>query len=758
MTSIIRFTPLSGAKDEKPLCYLLQVDEFRFLLDCGWNENLDMEVVENIRKHMHSIDAVLLSHPDIYHVGALPYLVGKCGLSCPIYATIPVHKMGQMFVYDFYLSHHNYKDFEFYSLDDVDTTFEKIEQLKYSQHVSLKGRGHGLSITPYLAGHMIGGTMWKIMKEGEEDIIYAVDFNHKKEIHLNGAVLETFSRPALLITDAFNAVKQQARRRERDIQLMNKILATVRKDGNVLLACDTAGRILELTQLLDQLWRSQDSGLSVYSLVVMNNVVYNTVEFAKSQVEWMSDKMMKSFEALRTNPFSFKHVVQCHTMKELEEVPSPKVVLASTADMNSGFSRELFIQWAPDPKNTVIFTYCTAPGSLARHLIDNPDTKSIEMDVHKKVKLEGAELAEFLENEKDKARLTKMSRKSLDSESRDNVFKQESESEDEEEPMEMKSKYDLMLTDEKLRSKSSFFKQAKIYPMFPYKEERLKWDDYGEVIKPEDFMITETMMLDPPEMPEELIDQQTMEDMKEEMELLEIKEPPTKCVTQRINLEIRCQLAYIDFEGRSDGESVKRILSLVKPRQLILVHATEKATEALAEHCKKSTTMTISNIYTPMVNETVDATRESHIYQVKLKDALVSSLNFSTSQDIELAWVDGQLVMEERGEKFEKNEAGTITTVAADIQKKEVVPVLEQMPQEIVPGHSSVFIGEPRLSDFKQVLTRNGIQAEFAGGALICNNVVAVKRTETGKITLEGGLCHEYYQIRELLYEQYAIV
>jgi len=54
-------------------------------------------------RHIHSIDAVLLSHPDLYHVGALPYLVGKCGLSCPIYATIPVYKMGQMFLYDFYL-------------------------------------------------------------------------------------------------------------------------------------------------------------------------------------------------------------------------------------------------------------------------------------------------------------------------------------------------------------------------------------------------------------------------------------------------------------------------------------------------------------------------------------------------------------------------------------------------------------------------------------------------------------------------------
>ena len=52
------------------------------------------------------------------------------------------------------------------------------------KHMSYQfsGRGHGLSITPYAAGHMIGGTMWKIMKEGEEDIIYAVDYNHKKEM------------------------------------------------------------------------------------------------------------------------------------------------------------------------------------------------------------------------------------------------------------------------------------------------------------------------------------------------------------------------------------------------------------------------------------------------------------------------------------------------------------------------------------------------------------------------------------------------
>lgn len=37
-----------------------------------------------------------------------------------------------------------------------------------------------MTITPYPAGHMIGGTMWRIAKHGEE-ILYAVDYNHKKE-------------------------------------------------------------------------------------------------------------------------------------------------------------------------------------------------------------------------------------------------------------------------------------------------------------------------------------------------------------------------------------------------------------------------------------------------------------------------------------------------------------------------------------------------------------------------------------------------
>ena len=94
--------------------------------------------------------------------------------------------MGQMFLYDLYQSRHNMEDFNLFTLDEVDKAFEMITQLKYNQTHRFTGKGAGLAITPVAAGHMIGGAMWRILKEGEEDIVYAVDVNHKKERHLNG--------------------------------------------------------------------------------------------------------------------------------------------------------------------------------------------------------------------------------------------------------------------------------------------------------------------------------------------------------------------------------------------------------------------------------------------------------------------------------------------------------------------------------------------------------------------------------------------
>jgi cleavage and polyadenylation specificity factor subunit 2 len=50
----------------------------------------------------------------------------------------------------------------------------------------------------------------------------------------------------------------------------------------------------------------------------------------------------------------------------------------------------------------------------------------------------------------------------------------------------------------------------------------------------------------------------------------------------------------------------------------ILVHGSEEATQSLAEYCRNTQGMIQGNVFTPKIGETVDATTESHIFQVNI--------------------------------------------------------------------------------------------------------------------------------------------
>lgn len=124
----------------------------------------------------------------------------------------------------------------------------------------------------------------------------------------------------------------------------------------------------------------------------------------------------------------------------------------------------------------------------------------------------------------------------------------------------------------------------------------------------------------------------------------DVTEVPTKCVTLKRTVQVNAQVQYIDFEGRSDGESLLKILSQLRPRRLVVVRGNEESVQTVKSHCRDSVD---ANIYTPAKGETIDATSETHIYQVRITDALVSQLNFQKGKDAEVAWLDAQIVLKE---------------------------------------------------------------------------------------------------------------
>ncbi|KAH0456299.1 hypothetical protein IEQ34_014206 [Dendrobium chrysotoxum] len=736
MGTSVQLTPLCGVYSENPLCYLLSIDGFNFLMDCGWNDLCDTNLLQPLSRVSSTVDAVLLSHPDMLHIGALPYAIKQLGLSAPVYATEPVYRLGLLTMYDYYLSRRQVSDFDLFTLDDIDSAFQNVTRLTYSQNYHLSDKGEGIVIAPHVAGHLLGGTVWKITKDGE-DVVYAVDFNHRKERHLNGTVLESFVRPAVLITDAYNALNNQLYKRQRDQEFLEAILKVLRANGNVLLPVDTAGRALELLLILEQYWSQQHLTFPIFFLT---NVATSTIDYVKSFLEWMSDSIAKSFEHTRDNAFLLKHINLIINKSELENIADvPKVVLASMPSLEVGFSHDIFVDWATEARHAILFTERGQFGTLARMLQVDPPPKAVKVTMSKRIPLAGDELKAY-EEEQERIKKEAALKASLSKELR---ASQGSDA----------NAGDAMVIDassshisaDVAASRIGGFRDifmdgfappaTSVAPMFPFFENSAEWDDYGEVINPDDYIIKEEDM-------NGASAQGFGGDLDGKLDEgsahLLLDTTPSKVVSNELTVQVKCSLIYMDFEGRSDGRSIKSILAHVAPLKLVLVHGSAEATEHLKEHCSKHV---CPHVYAPQIEETIDVTSDLCAYKVQLSERLMSNVLFKKLGDYEISWIDAEV--------GKTNDMLTLFPVSST-----------------PPTHKSVLVGDLKLADFKQFLASKGIQVEFAGGALRCGEYVTLRKisdfTQKGgtvaqHVIIEGPLTEEYYQIRELLYSQFYL-
>ncbi|KAL5488069.1 hypothetical protein ACEPAI_6177 [Sanghuangporus weigelae] len=344
---MITFTPLSGgARLSKtiPLCYLLQVDDVRILLDCGSSdwcpEPVASESAERPSSHVQyswegyckslkecvpTVDLVLISHGDLQHAGLYAYAYAHWGLRAPTYTTLPVQATARIAAVEETESIRSEEDVEYKqessmngegddkmdvdndfrrkfvaSLDDIREAYDSINTLRYSQPAHLQGKCQGLTITAFNAGHTLGGTIWKIRSPSAGTILYAVDLNHLRERHLDGTVIlrgagtggvyETLARPDLFITDADRVNNISCRKKDRDAQLIDTVTSTLFSRHSVLMPCDASTRLLELLVLLDQHWSY--SRLK-FPICLVSRTGREMLTFVRSMMEWLGGTISK---------------------------------------------------------------------------------------------------------------------------------------------------------------------------------------------------------------------------------------------------------------------------------------------------------------------------------------------------------------------------------------------------------------------------------------------------------------------------------
>ncbi|KAK4684802.1 cleavage and polyadenylation specificity factor subunit 2, partial [Tremellales sp. Uapishka_1] len=426
---MITLTPLSSSaassSSSEPVCYLLELDEARILLDMGQRDyrasslQRDWEYEAKVRELAPSLSLVLLSHSQTTYLGLYPFARAHWNLTCPVYATQPTVEMGRVVCLaeaEMWRGECLVEDVEpeemgkgpfVPTIEEIHEAFDWIKPIRYNQPQHLGGNLSHLLLTPFPSGHTLGGTLFKLRSPTSGTVLYAVGINHTGERHLDGMVggqggsgyAEGVMRPDLLIIEGGQSLVKNPKRRERESALIDLVSKTLESNHSLLLPCDPSPRLLELLVLLDQHWsfrltRSPDQWK--YPLCVVSRTAQDMLAFARSLIEWMGgvvrdnpggeavesgNQRGKRKRGRRTGgamgseygALDFSHVQLFATPRDLLDaypMTRPKLILAVPPTLSHGPSRFLFTLIASTPGNVIVLTSRGEKGTLTRKLYE----------------------------------------------------------------------------------------------------------------------------------------------------------------------------------------------------------------------------------------------------------------------------------------------------------------------------------------------------------------------------------------------------
>ncbi|HYA22266.1 MAG TPA: MBL fold metallo-hydrolase, partial [Thermoproteota archaeon] len=254
-TSNCTLSFLGGVEQVGRSAVLVSTDESRVLVDAGVNPGtsqrgsmfprLDYEFDD-----FESLDAVVVSHAHLDHIGALPLLT-KYGYQGPFYMTEPTLYLLTILLEDFYNVETRSGSLSFFSLKDVKSVIEQTIVVKYNQVTDVSP---DIKITPYNAGHILGSSLVDLsIGDAGYSVLYTSDFKLGRSLLLNPAVSRFLRVDTLIMESTYGGEGDvMPSRTEVESRLISLVNETFQRGGRVLIPTSAVGRAQEVLLILDR--------------------------------------------------------------------------------------------------------------------------------------------------------------------------------------------------------------------------------------------------------------------------------------------------------------------------------------------------------------------------------------------------------------------------------------------------------------------------------------------------------------------------
>eukprot|EP00397_Hematodinium_sp_SG-2012_P014840 GEMP01015100.1.p1 GENE.GEMP01015100.1~~GEMP01015100.1.p1 ORF type:complete len:493 (+),score=105.77 GEMP01015100.1:54-1532(+) len=371
---MIRVEPLGAAREVGRSCIIVTFQDpgktTRVLLDCGAHIGFRDERRwpdfagkgwATPRALNENIDLVLLTHFHLDHCGALPYLTERLGYRGPILMSYPTMTLCPLILGDFWAKGKNC-----YTREDVKRCFQKATPIGMNQRIQIGE----LYITAYYAGHVLGACMFLLEYRGRS-VLYTGDFNMSPDRLLGSAKVPPIGPIDVVITEGTYCTTIRDSKRAREQKLLDRVRQTLEKGGKVLIPTFAVGRAQELAMLCEQYWQKHDLH---YPLLCSRGMSRQAFQYYRLFAQWAHPLLQED-----PSMFEFPHV-SAYDMDAavLDNIEQPQVLFAGQQMLDFGLSRRVFAQWAPDPRNLVIFPGYCPKGTLGNQVLGG--FKEVDID------------------------------------------------------------------------------------------------------------------------------------------------------------------------------------------------------------------------------------------------------------------------------------------------------------------------------------------------------------------------------------------
>jgi len=198
----VRITFLGSGRQVGRSCLLLQTPKSKVLLDCGVDvasHGSDKFPYFNIAEFdIQQLDAVVISHAHLDHVGLLPYLY-KMGYKGPVYMTPPTRDIAALLALDFIGVAYKQAAKPLFDSTDIKEMVKHSICLNYNEVTDVTP---DVRLTFYNSGHVLGGAMAHLnIGNGLHNFLYVGDYKYGRSRLLDPAIAN-FPRIESVMTES----------------------------------------------------------------------------------------------------------------------------------------------------------------------------------------------------------------------------------------------------------------------------------------------------------------------------------------------------------------------------------------------------------------------------------------------------------------------------------------------------------------------------------------------------------------------------